>query len=62
MGVWLRHRPIVMMLVVLIVDVGMLVLHRLMEVRVLVALCEVQPQTHTHQRAGHDELHRHRLA
>ena len=30
--------------------------------RVLVALCEVQPQTHTHQRAGHDELHRHRLA
>lgn len=41
--VGLRHRPVVMMPVVLIMDVGVLVFHRLMNMLVLVPLCEVQP-------------------
>jgi hypothetical protein len=43
---------IVDVLVVLIVHVRVLVLHRLMNVLVLVPLSEVKPDAQTHERAG----------
>ena len=55
-------RNFMRMLVVLIVNVDVLVLHRLMSMLVLMPLCEVQPQAHAHQQPGHDKLHGHRLA
>jgi hypothetical protein len=51
-GVRLRDRSLVGMLVVLIVNVAMLVVQRLMRVLVVMPFGQVQPQTDAHQCAG----------
>lgn len=57
---WIAGR--VHMLMVFIMHVGMRVLHRLMNMLVLVMLGQVQPHTDTHQKSCPDQLPGHRLA
>ena len=47
-----RHAGCVGVLVVRVVDVGMLVFHRLVHVRVVVTFRQVQPKAEAHQAAG----------
>ena len=51
-GVRLRDRSLVGMLVVLIVDVAMLMVQCLMSVLMVMAFGQMQPQADAHQRAG----------
>lgn len=56
-----RIAKAVVVLVVLVVNVRVLVLHRLVGVLVFVALHEVQVEAHGHQGGGRDQCPRHRL-
>jgi hypothetical protein len=55
----LGDRPVVLMLMVFVVHVAMLVLHRRVEMLVLVSLRQVQPKTNTHQQPRADQRHCH---
>src|SRR6516165_3697857 len=53
---WLGHRPVMRMLVVLIVDVAVLVLDCFVAVLMVVALSQMQPKSEAHQQTGDLEL------
>ena len=59
-AVWLAGRVVgaVFVLVAFVVDVAVVVLHRLMAVFVFVPLRQVQPHTDTHERRRNPELNR----
>ena len=46
----------------LVVNVSMCMRHGIVRMLVFVVLAHMQPHTKRHERAGHDQLHRHRLA
>jgi uncharacterized integral membrane protein len=52
---------VLVVLVVFVMHMKMVVLHRLVDVFVLVAFGQVQPHTHTHQGCGHGEITRNAL-
>src|SRR5277367_5943359 len=56
---WLGHRPLMVVLMVRVMDMGVFVLHRLVRVFVFVALGHMEPKTHPHQQSGCNELRRH---
>ena len=60
-AVRLGDRPVVLMPMVFVVHVAMLVLHRRVEVLVLVSLGQVQPEANTHQQSCADQRHCHRI-
>ena len=61
-GMRLGHRPIVLVLMMLVVHMPVFVLDRLMRMFMVMALGQMQPEAKSHERAGNDELNRHRLA
>ena len=56
-----RHRSVVRVPMVNVVDMLMLVLHRLVLVQMAVVLGEVQPHAQAHEERGGDERPRHRV-
>ena len=60
-GMGFRYRTIVIVSMVLVMDVHVLVLERFMFVLVFMALRDVQPYSHSHERPGDNELDRQAL-
>jgi hypothetical protein len=58
----LRHRSVMGVLVMFVVDVPVLVFDRLVRVFVTVPFGQMKPKAKRHKRAGNDQLSRQRLA
>ena len=58
MRVWFRHRTIVFVLMMLVVDMSMFVFQHVMDMRMLVAFRQMQPQAYRHKCPRDHELDR----